>query len=109
VNDPVYELDFDTGVPYDNLLQLRARKVTNFLSIPESWNLYGFGVIQYDSLIGDKFDVLRRQIATAMKANMSCPLVPSFIKEPYNLSNDVREYVATQSNWNVEKQIGFHP
>lgn len=107
LNDPVYEHDTD-GEPFGHLLQLRARKVVNFLSIPEAWNLHGFGVIQYESLVGNSLEIIKRQISAALRTNSSCPTQQPFQKKPYSVSDEFREFVARKSDWKIEKSIGFH-
>ena len=99
VNDPVYELSA-SGEPFDNILQLRAMKISNFLRIPESWETAGFAVVPYERLLeSNGVASVIEQIANAVGRPSSCPSVPNFEKKPYNLSQELLEWVNSTADW----------
>lgn len=112
-NDPVYDKNTTNGKPFENLLQLRAMKVKNFLSIPERWELAGIGFIQYDSLLGNGLKPLVEDISRALGINsndndIACPSLPHFEKSPYNLTVGFRDWITNSALWDVESLIGYH-
>ena len=117
INNPIYEHNPIDGRPFENLLQLRTEKVRNFLSLPERWELAGIGFIQYDSLLGNGLKSLTEDIGRTLgipndneKNNnaSTCPSVAPFEKDPYNLTDDYKDWVTKAVNWDVENLIGYH-
>jgi hypothetical protein len=108
-NDPVYEKKNADGRPFSNILELRAAKIKNFLSIPSFWQLSNFAVIQYESLLEkDGIPSLIQQINRLLGTNESkCPNLPAFRKEPYRIPNEFREWIAKETIWDLEYLVGY--
>ena len=70
--EPVYELRRDKimdkryqiGVPFDNILQLRAEKIKNFLiEIPQTHKLGGYLAVRYEDLVMNGTRTMLEQVA----------------------------------------------
>jgi hypothetical protein len=108
MNDPMYEKNQD-GEPFQNLLQLRAMKLKNLLSIPERWELAGIGFIQYENLLGNRLKSLVEQIGRTIGIVDECHVLPHFEKKPYNISVEFIDWITKSTQWDTEKLIGYHP
>lgn len=106
-HNPIYEHNPVDGRPFENLLQLRAAKVRNFLSLPERWEMAGIGFLQYDSLLGNGLPSLTEEIGRTLGIPNSCPTLVPFEKSSYNISNDFRDWITEAAEWDVERLIGF--
>lgn len=106
-HNPFYEHNPIDGRPFENLLQLRAFKVRNFLSLPERWELAGIGFLPYDRLLGDGLKSLTEEIATTLGILDACPSIAHFEKAPYNLTDEFREWITKAVDWDVERLIGY--
>ena len=62
---PLYEMRRDgSGKPYDNILQMRADKITNFvLQLPMMFAIGGFVVVRYEDLMQKGSHFLLKQVA----------------------------------------------
>lgn len=107
-HNPIYEHNPIDGRPFKNLLQLRAVKVNNFLSLPERWELAGIGFIQYDNLLGTGLESLTEDIGRTLGIPHACPSLAHFEKTPYNLTDDFRDWITQAVQWDVERLIGYH-
>jgi CDP-diacylglycerol pyrophosphatase len=107
-NDVVYELDIN-GRPFQNIMQLRAAKIKNFLSLAHDWNLGGFVAIRYEDIIGDKIAALVQKTENALHVESSCPKLESFNRKSYNLSNEFHSWITDQTDWKVEALVGYFP
>ena len=106
VNDVVYELAGD-GQPYKHPLELRNAKVENFLSIPTSWEVAGFGVIQYNDILGENLLDFVHNISEALGTPAKCDLTPSFQKHAYDLPSEFKRWISNNTNWLTEGRIGY--
>ena len=115
-HNPVYEHNPTNGIPFENLLQLRAEKVRNFLRLPERWEMAGIGFIHYENLLGEKLKFLIEDISAALGSHEDinqmkvahCPSLPHFEKISYNLTTDFRDWITKTAEWDVETLIGFN-
>lgn len=108
-HNPIYEHNPIDGRPFENLLQLRAVKVKNFLSLPERWELAGIGFLQYDNLLGTgQLESLTKDIGRTLGMSHACPSLAQFEKTPYNLTDDFRDWITQAVQWDVESLIGYH-
>jgi hypothetical protein len=105
-NDPVYEMKID-GKPFANLLQLRAAKIKNFLRIPAMWDVAGFAVIKYETLVTDIESLLRRVGSTVSQKNRCSKTPLPFQKTPYHLPDSFRQWIRYQTDWSIDKLVGY--
>jgi hypothetical protein len=105
-NDPVYEQNRNNGKPFENLLQLRAKKIQNILDIPLLWNVSSFAVIPYELLL-DELELLLNQISTTAAIAQKCQTTYPFTKANYLLEKQFQEWITTHTDWTMESLIGF--
>ena len=108
-NNPVYEHNPLDGKPFENLMELRAFKLRNVLSLPEKWELAGIGFVPYDNLLGKGLQSLTDEIGSILGISDSCPTLEPFEKAPYNFSDEYRNWITDAVQWDVEKLIGYYP
>lgn len=106
-NNPIYEHNPVDQTPFENLLQLRAFKLRNLLSLPEQWEMAGVGYIPYENLLGRGLEALTKEISSAMGIPSSCPALEPFEKAPYNLTKEFRDWITSAAEWDVESLIGY--
>ena len=106
-NNPIYEHNPVNQKPFETLLQLRAFKVRNLLSIPEQWEMAGVGFLQYDNLLGGGLEALTNEISAAMGVPSSCPPLEPFDKAPYELTKEFTDWINEAVEWDVERLIGY--
>jgi hypothetical protein len=109
-NDPVYEKTIG-GEPFNNLLQLRAWKIKNFLRLPSVWEVATFSVIQYESLLKkDGIASLIQQITGMLRTNStSCQSLSPVHKEAYRIANEFHCWIKNATLWDVESLVGYIP
>ena len=107
-NNPIYEHNPVDGRPFENLLQLRAFKMTNFLNLPEKWEMAGIGFIPYDNLLGKGLQSLTESISSTLGIPDSCPHLEPFSKASYNLTDEFKDWINRRARWDVENLIGYH-
>lgn len=107
-DEAMYELDID-GRPFQNIMQLRAAKISNFLNLVHKWNFGGFAGIRYEDIIGDRIAALVQNVESAIQVDNNCPKLKSFYRESYNISNEFQAWVAEKSDWRVEALVGYFP
>jgi hypothetical protein len=111
-DEVVYELNTN-GEPFENPMQLRAAKISNFLNLKNEWNLGGFVAMRYEDTLGDNstgaafLDNIVGQIAEAIKVESECPKLTIFQKEPYTISEGFVSWIINHADWRVEKHLGY--
>ena len=109
-HQPFYEMRNDgSGEPYDNVLQMRAAKIYNFLDtvsfpwVEDTW------VLRYEDLLKEGTQHLIESIekVTGVKAN--CTASPPQNRKKREIDPDLREYLLNEKNvdWKAEKLIGY--
>ena len=107
-HNPIYEHNPTDGRPFENLLQLRAFKVMNYLRLPERWEMAAIGFIQYDSLLGNNLEALTDEIGKTLGSHKVCSSNQHFEKGPYNLTDDFVNWITKSVQWKIESLIGYH-
>lgn len=109
-HQPFYEMKNDgSGEPYDNVLQMRAAKIYNFLDtvsfpwVEDTW------VLRYEDLLKEGTQHLIESIekVTGVKAN--CTASPPQNRKKREIDPDLRKYLLNEKNvdWKAEKLIGY--
>jgi len=109
-HQPFYEMKNDgSGEPYDNVLQMRAAKINNFLDtvsfpwVEDTW------VLRYEDLLKEGTQHLIESIekVTGVKAN--CTASPPQNRKKREIDPDLRKYLLNEKNvdWKAEKLIGY--
>ena len=69
---PFYEMHYDTGKPYDSLLELRRDKILNFLSTTNYSHVRDHVVVNYEKLIREGTGFLVKYVEAATGAKATC-------------------------------------
>ena len=112
-HQPFYEMRNDgSGLPYDNILEMRTDKIRNMLSVVNYEGVADMWVLQYEYLVGKGTDHLLTKIEEWTGLTRQCRA-----KEPQNrkpklsrvISPEFASHVRRHLNWTVEEWIGFQP
>ena len=105
INQPVYELRPDKN-PFQHPLDMRAAKIRNWLDLPAQWNLGGFGVIRYETLLSNLPAVLE-EIGRAVRQKPQCEQI-KYTKEPYSIPKEFEHWINDHADWQQEGRLGYH-
>ena len=108
---PMYELRFDgSGRPYNNILEMRADKIRNFMNMSNFKSLYHFDAVQYEGLIAEGRNTIVRKIEeiTGIKAHDKCRGESSLRPiERYPYTAEFVDYLNKHMDWTAEELIGY--
>jgi len=108
--DPQYELHYNnSGLPYSSIIDLRADKIRNHLSIA-SWDWVSKLVaIRYERLLEEGTGWLLRDIEAAAGFKAECPDTPAaperLTKYPHKKS--YVKYMNERADWEAEELVGY--
>lgn len=110
-HQPFYEMRNDgSGLPYNNILDLRTDKIRNFLSVVDYPGVADAWVIQYEYLLSKGTEQLIRRISewTGVKAKCD-PMPPQNRKQKKSryVSPSFAAHIREHLNWTVEGWIGY--
>lgn len=111
---PLYELDhWGTGSPYKSILDLRAAKIRNFLSIITWEHVELFLPLQYETLTAaNGFSQLVDEIALQTGLQAKCDATHESFKAPVfwesELDVEYVTYMNTYADWEAESLIGYN-
>ena len=105
---PIYELKQDgSGKPFESILEMRAAKIQNFLSVKE-WDWVQDSIpVQYEKLLADGTDFLLTQIEEKLQIKRSCKAVPPQTRKRRPLSLDYVQWMKDNVDWESESLIGY--
>ena len=112
---PVYEMKCRDGKcePYKNIVELRADKIRNFLSVEKWENVISFTAVLYESLTaenGFKYLISKIEKETDVTASCKGPALKSPIP-PSKLSGgekeEFRTWIQDNVDWDIEFDIGY--
>jgi len=97
--DPVYELRRDgSGLPFENILRLRAEKIRNFLSTKDYKNVHSLIAVKYEELVlHEGFKRLVERITFETGLPFECDL--SQVSLPLPVMEDKVEYEKEYVDW----------
>ena len=106
---PRYELNNDgSGKPYNNILEMRADKIRNFLSIKDWDWIEDVRVIQYERLLSEGTATLISYIEGITGLTANCTAVPpQKNRPPKPLDPAYVQWMNHHVDWNAEKLIGY--
>lgn len=112
-HQPFYEMRNDgSGIPYDNIMEMRSDKIRNFLSVSNYEGVADAWVLQYEYLVtkGTQHLIDRIEEWTGVKAQCDAKPPQNRKKKPSRiLSREQAAFIRQNLNWTVEKMIGFEP
>jgi hypothetical protein len=110
-HQPFYEMRNDgSGLPYDNIMDMRADKIRNFLSVLDYKGVADVWVIQYEYLLTRGTKHLLERIAEWTGVKPKCKASPPQNrrqKKSRRLSKEMAAFIRTHLNWTVESWIGY--
>ena len=109
-HQPFYEMRLDkSGRPYNSIMDLRADKIRNFLSIREYEGIADVWVVQYEYLLTKGTQELVHQIAEWTGVTPKCNPMPPQQRRNRPVEPEMAEYIRLHLNWTVENMIGYGP
>merc|ERR1712183_1191243 len=107
---PIYEMRHDgSGEPYNNILELRAAKIHNFLSVNQwPWIADDLIVVQYEELLGKGTQFLLDEIERLVGVKPVCDAQPPQPnRKKRKLDQGLVDYLTEHMDWEAEKLIGY--
>lgn len=104
----VYEMRNDgSGNPYDNILELRAAKIQNFLSIADFGGIQDLFPVQYEQLVRNGTATLIHTLEEALGVQAHCsPMAPHTLSSR-PLPPEYVEWMKEHVDWDTEALIGY--
>jgi hypothetical protein len=111
--EPFYEMRNDaSGLPYDNILELRTDKIRNFLGVANYKGVADAWVIQYEYLLSKGTEPLLKRVEEWTGLKRTCVPKPAQNRQPKEsrrISPEFARHVRMYLNWTVEGWIGYEP
>jgi len=106
---PKYELLEDgSGRPYSSIVNMRAAKIRNFLSVAEFDWVKQLLVVRYEDLFLDGTESLIKSIEELTGVNATCDLFkPQVKKKQLNLPKLQKDWMEKHVDWKAENVIGY--
>uniref|UniRef100_A0A7S0GI47 Uncharacterized protein n=1 Tax=Proboscia inermis TaxID=420281 RepID=A0A7S0GI47_9STRA len=106
---PKYELLEDgSGRPYSSIVNMRAAKIRNFLSVTEFDWVKQLLVVRYEDLFLDGTESLIKSIEELTGVNATCDLFkPQVKKKQLNLPKLQKDWMEKHVDWKAENMIGY--
>jgi hypothetical protein len=109
-HQPFYEMRNDgSGKPYDNILQMRADKIRNFLSIRDYEGIADVWVVQYEYLLTKGTAEMINQVAEWTGIEPKCKTYPPQQRQNRPVQKEMAEYIRDNMDWTAEALIGYGP
>lgn len=104
----VYEMRHDgSGMPYDSILELRADKIRNFLSIADFDGIQDLFPVQYEQLVRNGTATLIHNLEEALGVKAHCsPTGPQTLSSRA-LPPEYVEWMKEHVDWETEALIGY--
>lgn len=105
---PTYEMHYDTGEPYNNILELRADKIINLLSTAEYRFVQDYLLVNYEELVRKGTDYVIRHIEEKTGVKALCEPYPARKNHaPRSLDPKFVKWISDHMDWDVENLIGY--
>lgn len=111
-HQPFYEMRVNNprGIPYKNILEMRADKIRNFLESAEYSNVRGFWHYRYESLLkqGTKELIEKIERATGAKRHPDqCNIYEPQNRRQRAMNPEFIDYMSDHVDWKAEAMIGY--
>ena len=107
-NDPVYEHRKD-GSYFDHPLEMRARKIENFLALQTEWDFGGFLPLRYEDMVQRGTQSLIEVVAREFDVQPSCGNLTDLREGRYDLDPGFRDWITKHADWDAERLAGYEP
>ena len=102
--------DDGSGLPYDNILELRSAKIRNLLRVQHFSNVKSFHSIHYEDLVEQGTQELIDTLEQDLNVTANCvPLKGQSNMGTRPLMDDFVEYMKHHVDWTTEALIGYGP
>lgn len=110
-HQPIYEMRHDgSGEPYNNILELRAAKIYNHLSVKEWPWVADVIILQYERLLAEGTGFFLKQIEDITGVKPSCePTEPQPKRKRRQMELEWVQHISDNADWEAEELIGYHP
>jgi hypothetical protein len=112
-HQPFYEMRNDgSGLPYDNIMEMRSDKIRNFLSVVDYPGVADVWNIQYEFLVQKGTQHLLDRIQQWTGITPQCSAKDPQTRAPKAsrvISPEFAAHVRQHLNWTVEAMIGYEP
>lgn len=112
-NQPFYEMrDDGSGLPYDNILELRTDKIRNFMNTINYNGVADVWTLQYEYLVSEGTQHLLDRITEMTGVPANCKAIPPQVRKPKAsrmIRADFAAHIRQNINWTVESWIGYTP
>ena len=110
ISEAYYELHPNgSGTSFDSILQMRATKIRNFLSVQNFTNVTGFYAVRYEVMARNGTDWLIRRLEKDLGVTANCTPIHGNLRQPRPLSDDYLDYMKQFVDWDAEALIGYNP
>jgi hypothetical protein len=106
----VYEMRHDgSGMPYDSILELRADKIQNFLSIADFEGIQDLFPVHYETMVRNGTATLIHTLEEALGVEAHCsPMDPQSSLFSRPLAPEYVEWMKEHVDWVTEDLIGYN-
>ncbi|KAL7554587.1 hypothetical protein ACHAWF_018070 [Thalassiosira exigua] len=105
-----YELNHDgSGQPYQSILDLRADKIRNFLSVEHYRGVAAHLAVQYEFLLSQGTNEFIREIEGITGLKAKCPRAPPRPLRSKDLDEQFIAWLDDHLDWEAEKMAGYSP
>eukprot|EP00548_Thalassiothrix_antarctica_P000367 CAMPEP_0194130486 /NCGR_PEP_ID=MMETSP0152-20130528/1525_1 /TAXON_ID=1049557 /ORGANISM="Thalassiothrix antarctica, Strain L6-D1" /LENGTH=318 /DNA_ID=CAMNT_0038825025 /DNA_START=27 /DNA_END=983 /DNA_ORIENTATION=+ len=105
-HQPIYELKPD-GTPYENIMEMRAAKIRNFMEIEHFPGVAGMWSIQYEYLLRNGTNELLTRIEKWTGMKRQCEAYPPQQRRKRGISIDFAKFINENLDWSAEGLIGY--
>mmetsp|Transcript_7340 Transcript_7340/g.15346 ORF Transcript_7340/g.15346 Transcript_7340/m.15346 type:complete len:409 (-) Transcript_7340:105-1331(-) len=109
-HQPFYEMRSDgSGEPYDNVLEMRAAKIYNFLNTTNFPWVEDMWVLRYEDLLKEGTANLIKSIEKVTGVKSNCTASPPQNRKKREIDKGLRKYLLSDKNvdWKAERMIGY--
>jgi len=109
-HQPFYEMRNDgSGKPYKNIMEMRADKIRNFLTVVDYPGVADMWVMQYEYLLAKGTKEMIDQVAEWTGIKPKCDPYPPQQRESRRVQKEMAEYIRDNLDWDAEALIGYGP
>ena len=105
---PFYEMRNDgSGLPFRNIMEMRAAKIENFLSVGDYPGIANLWTVQYEYLLQNGTQRLLDRIRELTGIEPRCEAFPPQNRRKRKLEPAFVDYITEHLNWTAEAMIGY--
>lgn len=110
-HQPFYEMRNDgSGVPYANLLEMRAAKIRNMLNTSNYRGVRKLDIVRYEDLVARGTGGIIGRLEALTEIRARCATVPSQnrVRRKGVMDLETVQYVTEHIDWHAERLIGYN-